>query len=385
MARAERMPSSKTPINVNEPNSPTDAGEEGLSRAGAEPRPGDEDPGARPLAQDRDEPSLEIESKPPVVRGSRWVDYDTHELLQVISDLEDERRWARLREGFWIAILFHLALLSAFTWIPKYVFKVPQVIDPIEAIKNRKDLQYLDLPPDALREVQPKTAVKPIPRKPTVIDKKTLEAMNRPTPPVPAPAPAPAPPTTTPPPVAQPIPPTQQSQVEAPRPAAVPARPNFALGSQNPADQLRDAMKGASRNPGQGSVGNPGPGGLARHPGAGTGGLDVLSDMQGVDFSNWIQRWHHETQNTWDPLIPDEVNPPINKSGIVAVRFKVLPNGRLMDGSLQLEGRSGDTALDRAAWGALTGSNYPPLPKDFHGPYLELRAYFLYNVEPGTR
>jgi len=34
-----------------------------------------------------------------------------------------------------------------------------------------------------------------------------------------------------------------------------------------------------------------------------------------------------------------------------------------------------------AAWGALTGSNYPPLPRDFHGPYLELRAYFLYNME----
>jgi hypothetical protein len=60
----------------------------------------------------------------------------------------------------------------------------------------------------------------------------------------------------------------------------------------------------------------------------------------------------------------------------------VLPNGRLMDGSLVLEGRSGDVALDRAAWGALTGSNYPPLPRDFHGPYLELRAYFLYNMEP---
>jgi hypothetical protein len=68
---------------------------------------------------------------------------------------------------------------------------------------------------------------------------------------------------------------------------------------------------------------------------------------------------------------------------MVAIRFKVLPNGRLMDGSLQLEGRSGDTALDRAAWGALTGSNYPPLPRDFHGPYLELRAYFLYNMQPG--
>jgi len=169
--------------------------------------------------------------------------------------------------------------------------------------------------------------------------------------------------------------------LEAPRPTAVPARPNFAMNSQNPADQLREEMRNASRNPGSGSEGSFAGSGLSRHPGAG-GGVEVLSDTQGVDFRNWLQRWHRETEITWDPLIPDEVNPPLLKSGMVAIRFKVLPNGRLMDGSLQLEGRSGDTALDRAAWGALTGSNYPPLPHDFHGPYLELRAYFMYNMQP---
>ena len=154
------------------------------------------------------------------------------------------------------------------------------------------------------------------------------------------------------------------------------------MGSLNPADQLRDAMKNASRNPGTGNMGNLGSGGgLPRHPGAGSGGIQILSDTQGVDFNSWLQRWHRETQNTWDPLIPDEVNAPILKRGQVMIRFKVLPNGRLMEGSLMLEGRSGDTALDRAAWGALTGSNYPPLPKDFHGPYLELRALFMYNME----
>ena len=118
------------------------------------------------------------------------------------------------------------------------------------------------------------------------------------------------------------------------------------------------------------------------HPGAGSGGVEVLSDTQGVDFSGWLQRWHYETERTWDPLIPDEVNPPILKKGQVLIRFKVLPTGRIMDGSMMLEGRSGDTALDRAAWGALQGSNYPPLPKEFHGPYLELRALFMYNMQP---
>ena len=52
-----------------------------------------------------------------------------------------------------------------------------------------------------------------------------------------------------------------------------------------------------------------------------------------------------------------------------------------MGGSPGGAGRSGDVGLDRAAWGALQGSNYPPLPKDFHGPYLELRALFMYNMQ----
>ena len=345
------MPTDKEPSDVNEPSGPATANlDPETPEQGGELRP--------------------AESTSPVVRGSRWIDYDTHELLQMISEMEDERRWARLREGFWLAILIHLALLSAVTWIPKYVFKIPPVVDQ-NKLRQHKDFTYLDTP----FTLPPKVAVKPL-TKPPQVDKETLEAMKRANPPAADAAPKPAAPAAPPPP-----PPNEQSQLEAPRPAAVPAKPNFAMGSQNPADQLREAMRGA-RNPGMGEGNLPGHSGLSRHPGAGTGGLEVLSDTQGVDFTSWLARWHWETEHTWDPLIPDEVNPPILKSGMVAIRFKVLPNGRLMDGSLILEGRSGDVALDRAAWGALTGSNYPPLPRDFHGPYLELRAFFLYNMEP---
>lgn len=321
---------------------------------------------------------------PMTVRGSRWVDYDTHELLEMIGELEDERRWARLREGIWIAILVHFLLLSAITWIPKYVLKVPPVVDPFDAIKQRKDLAYLDLPPDALRQIQPKTAPKPMHEKPQ-IDRKTLEDLKRENPPTPAPPPPPAqqepqPPVESKPQPTQPIPPSPQAQVEAPRPSAVPARPNFAMGSQNPADQLKEAMRNAMRNRGSENYGGQTPNIMPMHPGAGTGGVQVLSDTQGVDFSEWLARWHYVTEKTWDPLIPDEVNPPILKSGVVAVRFKVLPNGQVTD--MVLEGRSGDTALDRAAWGAISGSSYQPLPRDFHGPYLELRAFFFYNMQP---
>ncbi len=122
----------------------------------------------------------------PIVRGSRWVDYDTHELLEMIGNLEDERRWSRLREGFWLALLFHILLFSAFTWIPTYVFKVPKVVDPFDVIKQRKDLSYLDLPPDALRDSHPRIAPKLPPNRP-LIDKQTLKEMNQQAPPTPPP------------------------------------------------------------------------------------------------------------------------------------------------------------------------------------------------------
>ncbi len=322
---------------------------------------------------------------PSAVRGSRWADYETHELLEMISELEDERRWSRFREGVLWAVLAHIVLLSLLTWIPRYVFKTPKIIDPFDAIKQRQDLTYLDLPPDVMRQLhKPKVVPKPPANKP-LIDKQTMEEMKRQAEQAPAPAPPPPPEQQAPvqpkEQASQPVPNNPQSEApEAPRPKAVPARPNFALGSGNPADQLQQDMLGAMHSHGQQGYGDMPSSRLSMHPGAGTGGVQILSDTQGVDFNSWLQRWHFITERTWDPLIPDEVNPPIVKAGVVVLHFKVLPNGQVID--MQLDGRSGDTGLDRAAWGAITGSSYPPLPRDFHGPYLELRAWFLYNEQP---
>jgi TonB family protein len=385
------MPTSEAPAEVNEPKGPVspDAqkgssaqetsitgsilGLDTFSAADLEPR--NETPPQEPREDD---------GASPRARGSRWLDYDTHELLEVISDLEDERRWARLREGVLWAVLVHIILLSVLTWIPRYFFKAPR-IDDFDLIKQHEDQVALDQMPDAVRQLQKEKVAPRQPNKP-LIDKQTMEEMKQkseqtqpPPPPAQQQPPAPEQPK---PQDTQPLPPTPQAQApEAPRPQAVPAKPNFAMGSQNPADQLRQDMQHAMHGQGPQGYGNQpsGGSGLARHPGAGSG-FEVLSDTQGVDFSSWLSRWHYITQMTWDPLIPDEVNPPILKSGIVAVRFKVLPNGQVTD--MQLDGRSGDTGLDRAAWGAITGSSYPPLPREFHGPYLELRAYFLYNQQP---
>ena len=320
---------------------------------------------------------------------SRYVDYDTHELLAKISDMEDERRWQRIREGIWISIIAHILLFSGLTWIPRYVFHQPQLVDPFDAIKKRKDLTYLDELPDALKEVQKaKPKLKP---NETHVDKKTLEALKalekaKPAPPKPEPQQAapPPPPAQTPPqpqqqaavtpPTVAPPQPAPQLPLDAPRPAPVPAKPNFSLGSQNPADQLRQAMKDSAHGPSTGGMQAPS---LTDHAG---GDLQVLSDTQGVDFGPYLQKVIRETYRTWYPLIPEEVNPPILKRGECEVVFTILPNGRLQPHAMILTGRSGDVALDRAAWGSIEGADYPPLPREFHGPYLQLRFRFQYNV-----
>jgi hypothetical protein len=376
------MPASETPTNPPRPERETDP-RETVSVALED---------APPAAP---EESRE-QRRPGGYSTSRYVDYETHELLERITQYEDERRWQRIREGIWISILAHFLLFSGLTWIPRYVFHQPQLIDPFDAIKKRKDLTYLDELPDALKQVQKAQKAPVLKPKDTQVDKKTLDALKalekaRPKAP-PAPEPKPQPQQATPPPpVETPKPqeqanntppalaapqPNPQLPMEAPKPSPVPARPNFSLGSQNPADQLRDAMRNSQHGPSAGGMQGPG---LAQHSGA-DGGLQVLSDTQGVDFGPYLQKVIRETYRTWDPLIPEEVNPPILKKGQAEIIFTILPNGRLQPHAMILTGRSGDVALDRAAWGAIEGADYPPLPREFHGPYLQLKFRFEYNM-----
>lgn len=357
------MPSSEAPANVNEPQGPIETSQP----------PG----GSEAAVSTLEPPAAETA---PAGTSSRWVDYNTHELLEMIGELEDERRWSRFREGLWLALLIHFILISALTWIPKYVFKQPPVINPFDVIKQRDKLTYLNAPP-TVHAPRPQVKIKPIPP----IDKKTLEALNKaPAAPVekappPPPQPAQKAPEVKP---TQPPPPVSKPQVEAPHPAPVPAKPNFlAMTQGDPAQQLQRDMQGAMHNRNSAGINAPQPG-LSMHPGAGAGGVQILTPTQGVDFSYWLRAWYYDTERTWDPLIPDEVNPPISKAGQVMIRFRVGRDGRVLDGSMRLEGSSGDSALDRAAWGAITGSVYPPLPNNFHGPYIELRALFLYNMQP---
>ena len=323
---------------------------------------------------------------------------EADELLHLIDNLEDERSRARVREGIYISLLAHVLIFLWLLFGPRYILHRPKVVSPFDVLTDRqkKELTYMTLPPDALKQIRPKNpqalsdknrvAQSPHP----TLDKKTLEqlqAMRRANPPAPQPAPqqqaAPAhqqaapqqqQPQPTP---SQPLQPQPNGVTPVPPPESKPAptKPNFNTGL-SAGDQIREAARGAAEP--QAPSGDYGAGRVPQHQGV-NAGVDILSDTMGVDFGPYMQRVIAATYRSWLPLIPESARPPLDKQGKVGIEFRINPDGSVKQMVLRFP--SGDVALDRAAWGGITGASpYPPLPKDFKGPYLALRFGFYYNI-----
>jgi len=302
------------------------------------------------------------------VRTGRYGDLEEHELIHLLDSIDDEVSRARFRESIYKSIIICMAVAWFLFYGPRVLFHQPEYQDPIALMKqhDKERVTFLN-PPNA-------PAPKPPPR--PVLDRKTMQQIQQaaPTPQPPTPQPPPqeeahnTPPPAPPPPL--PSAPKPQPSIDAPLPAA--PRPNIAQNSTS----ARDAILNAER----GSMGARGQYGSA--PGSSAplqAGAQILSDTMGVDFSAYIRRVVADTQRNWDPLIPEEVQPPLRKRGIVTIRFTILPDGHV--GNMVLETPSGDVALDKAAWYAITSEGqFPPLPKEFHGPQLELRFGFFYNT-----
>ncbi len=326
-------------------------------------------------------------AQPPKVRTGRYGELEEHELLHLLDSFDDERSRARFRESIYISVIIYLAIAWFLFYGPRVLFHQPRIINPMDVLKQReKDITYLNTPKDISKELSHKPSKAPRP----TLDKKTLQhlqAMEKARVPAPAPPPAAAPQ----PAVQQPAPqqakqtlppaplpqhPQQQAIVDAPKPA--PARPNFGNPNQSAGDAIRRAAQEAAKNRGDG--GDFGIGIPVAHQGLNTG-VDILSDTMGVNFDPYLKKIIYEIYHTWLPLIPEEARPPLNKQGETLIRFTILPDGRI--GAMNLDGSTHDQAIDRAAWGSITGvGQFPPLPKEFHGPNLELRIHYLVNKNP---
>ena len=339
-----------------------------------------------------------VRPQPLRIRTGRYGELDEHELVRLLDTIEDERARARFRESVYLSIFVWIAVALVVFFGPRYLWHAPRVVLPSEVLQAR-ELTSLTAP--RLEAPHVRSA-------PQAVDSHTLEHLRstepkvappRPAAPAPAPPaetrpqvrPTPTPPTATPrfaPPTAPPnlpsaptpqVTPTPRSAppvvAEAPRPQPS-TRPDFSTAPQSPGEEIQNAVRGAT--PGGSS-----PGGIRSRPSRGGGEVgmgpaEILSDTQGVNFNPYLQRILREIYDQWIPLIPEEARPPLMKSGVTMIRFTILPDGNI--GAMHLDGSTHDDALNRAAWGSVTGvGQFPPLPSQFHGPNLELRIHYLVN------
>lgn len=108
------------------------------------------------------------------------------------------------------------------------------------------------------------------------------------------------------------------------------------------------------------------------------GGIEIVSDTMGVDFGPYMRRLRLTVQGHWNALIPAVALPPMSKSGTVTIELAVMKNGQVR--GMKVVKSSGDSQLDRAAWGGITEAiPLPTLPSEFKGDYLQLRCNFIYN------
>jgi TonB family protein len=317
---------------------------------------------------------------PAKIQTNRYGELEAHELIHLLDTIEDERARGRFRESIYISLFIWLAIAWVAFYGPRYLWHSPQLISPTLALQQQ-EMVRLNAP------ILPHHAAPPAPK----MDKGTLEKLRtmeakRPAPVAPQPATAPAtqPLPSSPAPAlpkpAMPLPVSPRATTpvpEAPAPQPV-TKPNF--NTQGSASQeMQQAMQG-SAHPGNGggSVGIRS-GGNGRTPDLGAG-PEILSDTQGVNFQPYLARIMREIYEQWIPLIPEEARPPLRKQGVTQIRFTINPDGTIA--AMHLDGSTHDDALNRAAWGSITGvGQFPPLPKEFHGPNLELRIHYLVNQQ----
>jgi TonB family protein len=335
-------------------------------------RPGQTEGDASPN-QPEAQPGSQPGNPPLKVRTGRFGELEQHELIHLLDSLDDERSRARFRESVYISVIIWIVIGWFLFYGPRVLFHQPEFRDPIALMKqhDKEQLTYLNPP----AEPRPR----PVP-KPPVLNQKTIQQIQKqaqPAPPTPQPPAQPAPPEqahNTAPPVPLPAMPLPA----APRPAPsvdLPSapHPNFAQNSQSAHGAIQDATKGGFNGRTGASVGGPGAGGPLQ------AGATILSDTGDWDYTAYMRRLHNDIQHNWDPLIPEEVEPPLFKKGVVGIRFIILRGGQI--GDIKLETASGDVALDKAAWYAITSEGqFPPLPKEYHGQQLELRVGFFYNT-----
>lgn len=306
------------------------------------------------------------------------------------------------RVATWITTLVYALMLLSLPFTGKYFRShVPTAEEQDIA---RRQMTVL-LPPGALESLKPSPA--PAPHAAVRVDPRVINRISppAPTPPPPTPqpeaprrelpsAPAPQPnvaaqpqPNTPP---AQGILPKQPARLENPD-MPVPAKGGLILPktANSAGDAIRDAARGLKPNApvptGGGGIPEVGGSGrVGRGGGSVGGGIQMLTDTEGVDFKDYFTRIYWIVYHNWMAVMPPSVS--LGEQGKLALHVKIMRDGSVPDAEPVLVYTSGKEPLDRAAISSIRSSNpFPPLPPQFKGPYIEIVYSYYYNLQPPSQ
>ncbi|MGA9354063.1 MAG: TonB family protein [Terriglobales bacterium] len=355
---------------------------------------------------------------------SAYRGFNPDEVPHLLIQLQDDLSRARKREAAWLSVILHLLVVILLWNGDRLMGLWPHRAVPIELradADRTKDATYLELPPDEQKPTRrPDTKVisdkdRVATSKAPQINREELKKLlqsrqGRPGPIAPQPGAGATPPPQ--PQVAQNVPqqtpqnnpqpstgfepaPTQtndQARLQAPPQGGARVQPNF-NSPLTAGSAIEQAEKAAAENRGRygggGEAGDYGTG-LNRGGFKAMAPAEILTDTLGVDFGPYLTRVVQVVKANWYNIMPPSVYPPIRKQGKLAIEFTILKNGTVA--GMTLRTPSGDVALDRAAWGSITGSNpFPPLPREFVSQCgvpvrdekcnLGLRFYYFYNLD----
>jgi hypothetical protein len=319
--------------------------------------------------------------------------FSTGEVQLIVPEQREEKAKWQLTTRL-SSIAFHVLLFVALLFQSKLF--PPHEPTQAEMELARKQMTVL-LPPGALESLKPSTRpVQPPPR--VHVDPRVLREVAPPI--VPTPAPqlerpvkelpnAPVPKQNVPQlaPQTQPDAPVAKTTPRLEAPEAPQPHPNLVLPRQtSPSQSIQDSLR-AGRMSGPRPIGGGGqlPGGGSGRGGGGGGaaygGMEMLTDPQGVDFQSYLQRVYVTVKRNWFAVMPASVE--LGEKGIVVLTFRIMRDGSVPSNEPEIQANSGKEPLDRAAYSSVRASNpFEPLPPQFKGPYIELRYRYYYNILP---
>jgi len=291
---------------------------------------------------------------------------EMHDFPTLLIQARDELARSRKREAFWMSVVVHILVILVVVNADKIARYLPhRNVMLVQIPKEKKDLTFLELPPDAQKAVKPpktnvlsdksRIAESRTPKLDQQKLKKLLDALRqgRRGPAAGEPqqqAPAPPAQVAQAPPEAQPQsqPPQSQQQTAKLQSPPVQQRSPFDRPAMSAERALNQAAEQVASNRGRFGSGDEGNMGLGqRQANARVGPFEILSDTMGVDFGPYLQRVLQVVRENWYAVIPPSAMPPLLKRGKVAIEFSILKNGQV--GGIAYVSTSGDVALDRAA------------------------------------